>query len=382
MPTATTTTPAAVSVFEETGTTRPADLLPPSARTHLEDAVQSQAVIQAPANVPDELRVSTTRIVKVRGDGWCFYRSVLKALETSPTDDDRTADHIPSQQLAGDAARWLQEHKDEFERPFNAAFSTGKDRIPVNGIERAITFDEYIDILPQSNPTHEGLPSVWPEIDMGVGRAVADTKDINIAVYSLLPWGPNKYTLSGYFPGKPTSTKLVSLLNVDGAHFNVLKPRAVVAPPSVPTTEVGRVNPLTFENRILNTMSQFIDEKQISDQPSRDILNNFKPLTEVLDRLKQENENGSYILRLPRETGPAEYTIPNIPTGPHENVSIQFRNPDALVQFVIEPRPAPVRRTVLNTKEPAHPVVVAKDVPFRMEPNPILEPFVRVISNQ
>jgi hypothetical protein len=183
--------------------------------------------------------------------------------------------------------------------------------------------------------------------------------------------------LTGYFPAKD-STKLISLLNVDGAHFNVLKPRAIVAPPPVPTTQVGT----TFDNRILNTISQFIDEKEITAQKSRDVLENFKPLTDTLDRLKQENEDGTYILRLPRETAPAEYTVPNIPTGPHENISLQFRNPDAHFEFIIEARPALARRTTLDTKEPAHAVVVARNAPFRMEPNEILQPFVRVISNQ
>jgi hypothetical protein len=216
---------------------------------------------------------------------------------------------------------------------------------------------------------------------MGPGKAVAEVTNTNIAVYSVLPWKPNKYTLTGYFPAK-NSTKLISLLNVDGAHFNVLKPGTVVPPPTAPTTEVGSVSPSTFENRILNTISQFIDEKNISAESSRNALENFKPLTEALDRLKGENEHGTYILKLPQETGPSTYTIPSVPSGPHENVSLQFRNPDAHFEFVIETRPAPARRTVLETEEPAHVVVIARDVPFRMEPNEILQPFVRVLSNQ
>ena len=126
----------------------------------------------------------------------------------------------------------------------------------------------------------------------------------------------------------------------------------------------------SFENEIVDAISEFIDRVEPKDESSKTLLRGYAPLAEMLQRFKTAHMNDRYSLKLPKREAPTRYTSTPPANGEYETIHLEF-NDDQPFSFdfilshaaqVAAPPPAP----------PAGPrsrVIVASNAPFRMQPN-------------
>ncbi len=366
-------------------------------------AAEGEAVAAAPAfmgiselplNIRSTIPVRGTRVITARSDGWCFYRAVQKGKEADPSSDDRSASHESAIDLAKQVSDWLKRNKDSYATLFNHNFGEGRSSmINVEGIPRHMNFDEYTDLLPQEHTEMPGLPKIWPEVDLGVGAAAANVVDSTIAVYRKSRSG-RMYDLVDVYPA-PSSSSVIHLVNTNEDHFDLIVPQELAEPaPPIPISEetirIGTVNQ-TFKDDIIRTLSVFIGETSGSDPDvATQIVSRYQPLQDILRRVQEQFPNGEYILKLPKRDSPRNFTITPVAEGtPHEIIHIEFATPSvitydfALIPPSVAPPPPPpvavqrVTNSVLQKVD--KPVVVAKYVPFRMEPNKEVMDYLRLM---
>ena len=214
-------------------------------------------------------------VIKTDGDGLCFYRAVLKGLQTSPSSNSKfpprynpnkaeTLAFIKQVRAELEAKRGtleiggvpveeffnnmyapkegeekvLEPHADG--SPFTETEMQG--RIRHKGQLVKMTFQDYLDLMNSANP--DDIP--YADSDAGIGQIVAALKDIIIVLYIKLADGSYNsirktfymspsYTETTTFP----LTKVVFLENTGGNHFNLLKIKPGNAWPHVMVTVVS-----------------------------------------------------------------------------------------------------------------------------------------------
>jgi hypothetical protein len=186
---------------------------------------------EPPAEQPEEeptVPADSNRI-RIKDDGWCFYRAVLKGIEDNPVDDTATEPSEPAREFAGKIVEWIREHpnpeiEEEFDSKFAPSTSTN-DYIRVMGDQKKITYADYIEELTKET---DGLPRVWPELEYGIGTAAANVVEANIVIlvpgdYPNLPYKLYPIEPSAFYPEELTDRTVFLLSN--GTHFDVVIPQ-------------------------------------------------------------------------------------------------------------------------------------------------------------
>ena len=156
-------------------------------------------------------------------DGWCFYHSVISALENDSTREKAI-------ELNREVVLWLNNNRHNrvcnnetiLER-YNLNLS--KTPIPIYddtlglGPSRILDFDQYLFYSNMTTKTMD--PVVWPELAI-VGFAIANLKKIQLVIYS-----DSGKLVASYAPPpfSSTPTKTVSLWHSNKNHFDLLVPR-------------------------------------------------------------------------------------------------------------------------------------------------------------
>jgi hypothetical protein len=187
--------------------------------------------------------------IYTKGDGLCFYRAILKGIQTNPVEDSEKplvynpneADtmvfirEIKNYLLANKASvivksdrnRPVEEH---FDAKYKAKAGEAKavaaesnNRIRTNGVYKKLSFTEFINLL---DHTDSGVRPYAEVQDAGIGTAAGRLKDVVIMVY--LKVGPNYNLVSFYNEelaqrGPLPLSKFIFLHHVGGNHFNLLK---------------------------------------------------------------------------------------------------------------------------------------------------------------
>ena len=176
----------------------------------------------------NELKKLYSGIKDVSGDGWCFYHSILTALENTSNKQKAIAlSHEVVQWLRNNRASVLTNnimvnHIRTIEEKYNSELYNSI--IPIYddkyGPARTLTFNEYLYLLEKE--TDEQLPVVWPEVAV-VGYAIANLKNIELQIYS----NKTASLLATFLPFHTVPTKTVSLwyLGATQNHFGLLVPR-------------------------------------------------------------------------------------------------------------------------------------------------------------
>ena len=176
----------------------------------------------------NELKKLYSGIKDVSGDGWCFYHSILTALENTSNKQKAIAlSHEVVQWLRNNRASVLTNnimvnHIRTIEEKYNSELYNSI--IPIYddkyGPARTLTFNEYLYL--SEKETDEQLPVVWPEVAV-VGYAIANLKNIELQIYS----NKTASLLATFLPFHTVPTKTVSLwyLGATQNHFGLLVPR-------------------------------------------------------------------------------------------------------------------------------------------------------------
>uniref|UniRef100_A0A6C0J896 OTU domain-containing protein n=1 Tax=viral metagenome TaxID=1070528 RepID=A0A6C0J896_9ZZZZ len=150
-----------------------------------------------------------TPLVTVRGDGLCFFRTLVR--DENPDLKDKEEETAASKALA---RRIVDELKSKPEYREGAFSNDGKLNVQTPDGPKDMTFDEYVDILPDGDET-----GIYAELEI-VGLAASRVIEKNIAVYVKLK---DRYNCVMHYPVKPEFETTVSIVR-DGAHFNLLEP--------------------------------------------------------------------------------------------------------------------------------------------------------------
>ncbi|NDB85499.1 MAG: hypothetical protein EB127_22770 [Alphaproteobacteria bacterium] len=135
--------------------------------------------------------------VDIKGNGWCFYNTLLKATEGAYSRERSMA-------LAKLISKWLDDNKNtpvhsdvpggeneslltRFNRIFSRDGEGGGKSIPVyqgdrTSINTKLTFDEYLKLTVEESGSELG-PKVWPELEIS-GHAAANLLNIEIHAYT------------------------------------------------------------------------------------------------------------------------------------------------------------------------------------------------------
>lgn len=193
--------------------------------------------------------------IGVKGDGLCFYRSVLKGLQTNPRSNSE--EYNPTKEQTKTFVREIKaflENPEErakiraagatWETMWNAKFApkAGEEKILRAVAERnftqqerntrvfykgnlyKMTYQEYLDLLGSENP--DDIP--WADMDAGIGDATAAIKQVVLVNLEKRPTDYNveaiyyepKYDTQGIPP-----EKIIFLEHADANHWNLLKPK-------------------------------------------------------------------------------------------------------------------------------------------------------------
>ena len=172
--------------------------------------------------------------VDIRGNGWCFYNTLLKATEGAYSRERSMA-------LAKLISKWLDENKNtpvhsaepgkedeslltRFNRIFSRDGESGGQSIPVyqeNGasINTKLTFEDYLKLTVEESGSDLG-PKVWPELEIS-GHAAANLLNIEIQVYLESGFAAAVYHPIGKAP------KGTVHIRAGRGHFDLLIPNGV-----------------------------------------------------------------------------------------------------------------------------------------------------------
>ncbi len=168
-------------------------------------------------------------IKQISDDGWCFYHSIITALENNTNKDKAIA-------LSHQVVQWLHNNRATAVTNNNNIVVNNNVRtieqiyntillnsiIPIHdnkyGQSRTLTFNEYLDL--SNRETDEQLPVVWPELAI-VGYAIANLKNIELNIYS---YQTAERTMT-FKPFNMVPRQTVSLWHSNNNHFDLLVPR-------------------------------------------------------------------------------------------------------------------------------------------------------------